>query len=285
MESAKQLPDDRHPVVTYLASLGQGSQRTMSEALNKLADLASHGECDARSLPWQCLRIEHTTALREALLATLAPATVNKHLAALRGVLRHCRRLGLMSAEDFQRSIDLPAVHGPATRKAHALSADELASLITACSDDPGPAGARDSALFALLYGIGLRRSEAVSLNLQDFDRISGVLSVKCTGNRGRRRHVTTREGRLALERWIDRRGASDGPLFTPINKGGRLELRRLSEQAIYIACHKRASEAGLPPVSPEDLRRSVRAGQIQTTLRRVPPTSTIGVAASSVSA
>jgi hypothetical protein len=48
------------------------------------------------------------------------------------------------------------------------------------------------------------------------------------------------------------------------VNKGGRVERRRLSEQAIYIACQKRASEAGLPPTSPEDLRRadpSIRTG------------------------
>ncbi len=82
---------------------------------------------------------------------------------------------------------------------------------------------------------------------------------------------VANREGRLALERWLMRRGLSDGPLFNPINKGGRIEVRRLSEQAIYIACHKRSAEAGLPPVSPEDLRRSLHASKSRP-VRRVPP-------------
>ena len=66
-----------------------------------------------------------------------------------------------------------------------------------------------------------------------------------------------TDDARRALERWILIRGPEAGPLFNPVNKGGRIERRRLSEQAIYIACQKRAAEAGLPPTSPEDLRRA----------------------------
>jgi hypothetical protein len=50
--------------------------------------------------------------------------------------------------------------------------------------------------------------------------------------------------------------------LFNPINKGGRIEERRLSEQAIYIACQKRAAEAGLRPISPEDLRKAGSDGE-----------------------
>jgi integrase len=68
---------------------------------------------------------------------------------------------------------------------------------------------------------------------------------------------MANEDARAALERWIAIRGGEPGPLFNPVNKGGRIERRKLSEQAIYIACQKRASEAGLPPTSPEDLRRA----------------------------
>jgi len=255
---ARNLPDDRHPALLYLAQLGPGSRRTMTEALGKMARILSSGTCDARTLPWHELRLEHTSALRAYLAARLAPATANKHLAALRGVLKQAWRQAQISAEDYHRAIDLPAVHGPARRETRTLSPDQLHSLVEACERDPSPSGARDAALLALLYGAGLRRSELAALDVSDYDRETGTLSVTGTASRSRCRFTANREGRFAMERWFARRGLGDGPLFNPINKGGRIEIRRLSEQAIYVACHKRAAEAGLDPVSPEDLRRSL---------------------------
>ncbi len=42
-----------------------------------------------------------------------------------------------------------------------------------------------------------------------------------------------------------------------PINKGGRLARRRLTEQAVYGILQKRAAEAGVDDLSPHDLRRT----------------------------
>ncbi len=248
---------DFDPVAAYLEQLGKGSRRTMREALTKLADWASDGRCGPHELPWHLLRIEHTAALRTRLTSTLAPATANKHLAALRGVLKQCWRHGQMSAEAYQRTIDLPPARGASPRKTVKLGAAELRRLAQACRGDAGPAGARDEALLALLYGANLRRSEAVALELADYDLTSGQLTVGDPEDRRRRRFSANGDARQALERWIMIRGPERGPLFNPVNKGGRVERRRLSEQAIYIACQKRAAEAGLPPTSPEDLRRA----------------------------
>lgn len=245
------------PAAAYLEQLGAGSRRTMREALTKLANWASDGRCGPHDLPWHMLRIEHTAALRTRLTATRAPATANKHLAALRGVLKQCWRRGLMSAEAYQRAIDLPPVRGASPRKPNRLGAVELRKLAQICAGDSSPAGARDEALLALLYGANLRRSEAVCLELTDYDLFTGVLIVRGAGRRQPRRFAANDDARRALERWILIRGPESGPLFNPVNKGGRIERRRLSEQAIYIACQKRASEAGLPPTSPEDLRRA----------------------------
>jgi len=249
--------DGFDPVAAYLEQLGEGSRRTMREALTKLANWASDGRRSPHDLPWHMLRIEHTAALRTRLTATRAPATANKHLAALRGVLKQCWRHGLMSAEAYQRAIDLPPVRGGSPRKPNRLGAVELRKLAQICAGDSSPAGARDEALLALLYSANLRRSEAVSLELTDYDLSTGVLIVRGAGVRQPRRFAANDDARRALERWILIRGPEAGPLFNPVNKGGRIERRRLSEQAIYIACQKRASEAGLPPTSPEDLRRA----------------------------
>ncbi len=249
------------PVAAYLGQLGEGSRRTMREALGKLATWASDGRAGPHELPWHLLRIEHTAALRTRLASELAPATANKHLAALRGVLKQCWRRGTMSAEAYQRAIDLPPVRGRSPRRPQQLDATEIARLVAACRSDASPAGARDEALFALLCGAGLRRSEAVALDIADYDLASGQLSVAAGGPRSALHTVASRDARRALERWIVIRGPAPGPLFNPVNKGGRIERRRLSEQAIYLACQKRAAEAGLPPTSPEDLRRAEAGG------------------------
>jgi len=52
-------------------------------------------------------------------------------------------------------------------------------------------------------------------------------------------------------------RGSEPGRLFLPINKGGRIVGKAMTEQAVYNMLVKRASEAGIDHVSPHDLRRS----------------------------
>src|SRR4051794_29423805 len=86
---------DRHPVAVYLARLAPPSRRTMRAALDAMAGLLSDDRCAAWSLACPQRLSRHTTAVR-ALLADgrYAPSTANRHLAALRGVLKECWRLG-----------------------------------------------------------------------------------------------------------------------------------------------------------------------------------------------
>jgi integrase len=245
------------PASAYLDRLGEGSRRTMREALSKLAGWASDGRCDLHELPWHALRFEHTEPLRTRLAETLAPATANKHLAALRGVLKQCLEKGLIAPDEYHRAIDLPTVKGASPRAPKRLSAHEIERLMRVCSADRSPAGARDAALLALLRRAGLRRSEAVQLTLADYDVEKGILVFQRVNGGAKRQFLADDTTRGALERWILMRGPQPGPFFNPVNKGGRIDCRSLSEQAIYIACQKRAGEAGLPPTSPEDLRRA----------------------------
>lgn len=248
---------DFDPVAAYLGRLGAGSRRTMRQALTKLADWASEGRCGPHELPWHQLRIQQTDALRSQLIAELAPATANKHLAALRGVLNQCWQQGQMSTEAYRQAIDLRPARGAGAQRSRRLTAQDIERLISACRADSGPSGARDQALLMLLFGANLRRSEAVGLEFDDYDLRTGEFVVGTADSSNRRRFVMNADARSALERWIVIRGKEPGALFNPVNKGGHIELRRLSEQAIYIACRKRAAQAGLPPISPEDLRRA----------------------------
>ena len=84
-------PDPGAAVLAYLARLAPSSRATMRTALENLAELAGAPR-DALAYPWHRLRPEHTSALRAALAERFAPATANRHLAALRGVLREAWR-------------------------------------------------------------------------------------------------------------------------------------------------------------------------------------------------
>lgn len=251
------LPPDRHPAHVYLARLGSGSRRTMSEALNVIAKIVTSGRADLEIMPWASLRYQHTAAIRATLMEKYRPATANKMVAALRGVLREAWRLGQMTAEDFHRAADVPTIKAHTLPRGRTLSAGEIAALMRACCDDATAAGARDAALIACLYGAGLRRSEAVSLNLANYNAETGELTIK--GAKGRKDRLAYATNGLAdaLDDWLRTRSCEPGPLFFSVNKGGRIVTRRLTDQAVLHILRKRGAEAGVAPFSPHDLRRS----------------------------
>lgn len=265
-------PPDQNPAFVYLASLAPNSRRTMRQALYSVACVLSNVEPDRASeadqlaaiaaLPWGNLRFQHTAAVRAALLTRYAPPTANKTLSALRGVMRAAWRLGYMTGEEYNRAVDLEAVKGGSTDPAgRALSRGEVRAILNTCANDPSPAGIRDGAIFAVLYLCGVRRAELVAANLGDVthdgDDLASLTVQHGKGNK--RRIIPINDGALdALSDWLTVRGEEPGPLFCPINRGGRLDLGgRLTPQAIYNMLRKRAAAAGVSDFSPHDLRRT----------------------------
>ena len=108
-----------------------------------------------------------------------------------------------------------------------------------------------------MLYGAGLRRSEAVGLDVADYDQATGELVVRGgKGNKDRRAYTGNGSAR-ALADWLSVRGLEAGPLFVPVDKAGRVTVRRLTDQAVYRLLSKRAAQAGVARFSPHDLRRT----------------------------
>jgi integrase/recombinase XerD len=161
-----------------------------------------------------------------------------------------------MSAEDFHRAVDVPTIRSETLPRGRALSAGEIAALFRICADGTR-GGVRDAALLAVLYAGGLRRSEAVGLDLSDYQPETGALTVR-RGKGGKDRVVYAANGAAdALLDWISIRGSELGALFYPVNKGDRVTPRRMTDQAILWMCHRRADQAGVARFSPHDLRRT----------------------------
>ena len=156
------------PTEIYLAGLSEGSQQGMRRSLEIIAGILSDDH-DAETFPWWEVTYADSMAVRIALPERYRPATVNKMLSALRGVLKQTWRLGLMDADGYRRAADVENVRASRLLSGRALAGEEIGKLFATCATDT-PKGARDAALLAVLYGCGLRRGELAGLDVEDFD-------------------------------------------------------------------------------------------------------------------
>ncbi len=167
----------------------------------------------------------------------LSPATMARRVAAARTFYRHQQLLGARD-DNPGAALELPR---RARRLPRTLSPGEAERLIDAAAGAT-PRALRDGALVELLYGAGLRVSEAVGLDRAGVDLEQRI--VRVTGKGGRERIVPVgRAAVAALRRYLsrgrpflDRRhrrelflNARGGPLT---RAGAFLILRRLAEKA-----------------------------------------------------
>lgn len=249
------LPLDKNAAAVYIASLpADTGKRTQAQGLRVIAGIFN---TDVTLLNWGALRYQHTAAIRARLSETYSAASANKIMSALRQTLKQAWLLGDMSAEDYQRAIQLKPVKGETLPAGRELASGEILALMNACHDDESPAGTRDAAIIGMMYGAGLRRAEVVSLTLNNFDVESGALKLTGKGNKERTAYI----GGGALEAvrdWLAIRGNDGSALFVAVNKGGKLDTSKgMNSQAIYNMLAKRAEEAHIKNFSPHDMRRT----------------------------
>jgi integrase/recombinase XerD len=182
----------------------------------------------------------------------LAPATISRRISAARSFFAHQVLLG--------ERTDNPAAELEAPRRRpklpRTLSAREAERLIEAAAGTT-PRALRDAALIELLYGAGLRVSEAVGLERAGVDLDERL--VRCTGKGGKERIVPIgRSAADALRRYVsrgrpylDRRHRRE--LFLNAQGGG------LTRAGAFLILRRLAGKAGLEPerVHPHLLRHS----------------------------
>ncbi len=240
----------------YLASLAVGPSRSTTESALRVAARNFFG-CEPDEMPWAELRASEVGWLRGQLAESRSPATANKTLATVRGVLRAAWRGNAIDTDTFLRTIDAAqSVKGSRLPAGRALTSDEIQRLFAAC-DDGTPSGSRDVAAFALMLGCGLRCSETIAINMTDYDIGKGEIAVLGKGNRERTAYLPA--GALqAVSTWVAVRGHLNGPLLCPVLLSGRLVAGRgLSTTAVAQRLTKRCLRAEIVRCSPHDLRRT----------------------------
>ncbi len=257
------------PVYAYIDGLSPASQEAVWKRLRTVARLFDI--TDPATFPWHHLRAAQVARIRQRLMQPYgpagkraAPATVNLTLAVLRGIAREARNANAMTDEEYRRICEVKADKGERLPRGRAVPTGELTALVRACARDTSPAGVRDAAMLAALYTGGLRRSELAALALDDYTAAPPTLRVLHGKNDKQRAVPIPASAAAALDRWLGRRGQEPGALFVPIDQAGRVADvgadaggQGMSAHAIYKMLNKRARQAGVPPLTPHDMRRT----------------------------
>ena len=155
---------------------------------------------------------------------TLSASTRHRRLVALRSLLKFCAREE-WSPGDLGVTIDLPKLP---RRLPKPLDAGELERMTAdlVAGDDVGPAGLRDRALVAFLLSTGCRISEALALNVADWNARSVIVRGKGDVERS---VVITDRARTEVDAYLQTRD-DDGPAlfvsYSPGRAGRRLSVR-----------------------------------------------------------
>jgi site-specific recombinase XerD len=258
-------PIAQSPAARYLERVRPGSRRTLQEALTALARALAGSDVDPITFRWERLTRAQTVTVRTTLKSTYAPATANKMLSALRGVLRAARDMGMMSEGQFQTAASLENIKAAVPQKPIAtVNAGVLINLFAGCVAEGGAAGLRDAAMLAIFLSSGLRRAEAAALDVGNYDAKAGLLHI--AGERPEYDRLVTlpRNARRVMDDWLDVRTTQPGPLLVPVDRSGLIRFRRMTDQAIYLIFERIVSRAGVPGVTLRDLRRAYVIGLIR---------------------
>ena len=199
----------------------------------------------------------------------LRPGTLARHLVAITAAHRAAGHPLDTRAPAIRETLTgIKRTHGTnQSGKAPAVVAD-LKAMIEAQPDTL--AGLRDRALLLLGFAGALRRSELVSLDVEDLDFTSDGLVVTLrrskTDQEGQGRQIGVPYGRRlttcpvrSLQSWLEVAGITSGAIFREITRGDRIATAyvdklgrqrglRLSDKTVALIVKRAAKAAGFDP-------------------------------------
>lgn len=184
--------------------------------------------------------------------APCSPATVSRKTACLRSFYRHLRREELID-EDPTATLTPPT---KSRKLPQVLSQAEVGKLLDSARDNDA-ISLRDRALLEVMYGCGLRASEAIGLEIGDVDIRRGF--VRPHGKGSKERLVPLgREAARAIDRYL--RTGRPGLVGERLERKLFVNFRggALTRQGLYKIIQRHAKAAGLEgKMSPHTLRHT----------------------------
>jgi integrase len=146
--------------------------------------------------------------------------------------------------------------HGQPQRRVRALTHSDLSAIIPSLGQSAKDI--RDAAILLVGFAGAFRRSELAAMDYQQIEIGNDCAAIQIPRSKtdqeghGRTIRITRTPGALcpiaALQAWLLEACITEGPVFRPLMKNGKLRKRRISPGAIASILKHRVSEIGRNP-------------------------------------
>lgn len=197
------------------------------------------------------------------------PATLARRLVSI-GKAHTAQRLSSPTNTEVVKATlrGIRRTHGSIQRQVAPAVREDLLLMVTGLS---GIKGIRDRALLLIGFAGAFRRSELVSLTVADIEQATQGLIIQLrfskTDQAGQGRKIAIPYARgaacpvLALQRWLEQSGITEGPIFRGVNRHGLIADTAITPQAVALVIKERAQAVGLD--STKYAGHSLRAGLV----------------------
>ena len=183
------------------------------------------------------------------------PKSIQRHLSSAKGFFKFLKKNNVISSSPF----DLVTAPRSSSILPEVLSPEDVEQLLN--FKPSNNLEVRDVALVELMYSTGLRVSEAVNINICDFEENKTFLRVLGKGSKTRLVPL----GRFAINainHWMSEREkiVKDSEALFLNSKGTRLSVR-----SVQLRLKRLAIKQGLPPIHPHMLRHSFATHMLES--------------------
>lgn len=200
---------------------------------------------------WQGIESVHLTQFQTSIGSHAQIATLRRKMASLRSLLKFLKKSGRGPSGELPST----SIGRTPKRLPKALSLLELTNLLSA-ADVSSTVGHRDRALMELIYGAGIRVSEACGLTLSCLDLDSGAIRV--TGKRQKTRWIPLPQATVP---WIESYLTQARPLLLKLGSDHVMlnqHGKPLTRSMVYRILETHTRRAGLgKTVGPHVLRHT----------------------------
>lgn len=213
------------------------------------------------SADWSTMPIEAFEALDAGIKRAWenSAATRNAMRDSVRAVVRESMKAGLLTRDQADPMLNAVVPEKPTRdeekRSRGHIPAARVKQVFHELAQDRSTLGRRDTAVIALLLGAGLRRAEAIAIDLVHLDEHHEFVTIRGKGDVVRDVPLSG-SVRRALRAWLILRGPEPGPLLTPVTRTKPREPAlgtKLSANTVAQVVTRRFGD----DVAPHDLRRT----------------------------